>query len=174
MSDPRKVFNADESGFPLAAMTSRVLAPKWAPNVYSIATSDKTQITALACFNDMDQYMEPYILFVGQRIQQDYMREYPEAHYQCTPNAPQWMDDCRRIRPVVSSFWYIPDTNLHSTPCDTICGWSHITYYINLKSARYCHCQESRFLCSGVIGSDVPWLECPACNALAWVITVME
>ena len=25
-----------------------------------------------------------------------------------------------------------------------------------------------------VIGSDVPWLECPACNALTWVITVTE
>ena len=28
--------------------------------------------------------------------------------------------------------------------------------------------------CAGVIGSDVPWLECPACNALTWVITVTE
>ena len=26
----------------------------------------------------------------------------------------------------------------------------------------------------GVIGSDVPWLECPASNALTWVITVTE
>ena len=25
-----------------------------------------------------------------------------------------------------------------------------------------------------LIGSDVPWLECPACNALTWVITVTE
>ena len=27
---------------------------------------------------------------------------------------------------------------------------------------------------TGVIGSDVPWLECPAYNALTWVITVTE
>ena len=27
---------------------------------------------------------------------------------------------------------------------------------------------------AGVIGSDVPWLDCPACNALTWVITVTE
>ena len=27
---------------------------------------------------------------------------------------------------------------------------------------------------AGVIGSDVPWLECPACNALTWVIAVTE
>ena len=25
-----------------------------------------------------------------------------------------------------------------------------------------------------VIGSDVPWLDCPACNALTWVIMVTE
>ena len=29
-------------------------------------------------------------------------------------------------------------------------------------------------MAAGVIGSDVPWLECPACNALTWVITVTE
>ena len=29
-------------------------------------------------------------------------------------------------------------------------------------------------LWTGVIGSDVPWLECPACNALTWVISVTE
>ena len=34
---------------------------------------------------------------------------------------------------------------------------------------------EEKKLCrTGVIGSDVPWLECPACNALTWVITVTE
>ena len=27
---------------------------------------------------------------------------------------------------------------------------------------------------AGVIGSDIPWLEYPACNALTWVITVTE
>ena len=32
----------------------------------------------------------------------------------------------------------------------------------------------SRVVRAGVIGSDVPWLECPACNALAWVITLTE
>ena len=27
---------------------------------------------------------------------------------------------------------------------------------------------------NGVIGSDVPWLACPASNALTWAITVTE
>ena len=34
---------------------------------------------------------------------------------------------------------------------------------------RTCACEIA-----GVIGSDVPWLECPACNTLTWVITAME
>ena len=33
---------------------------------------------------------------------------------------------------------------------------------------------HAALLRTGVIGSDVPWLECPACNALTWVITVTE
>ena len=33
---------------------------------------------------------------------------------------------------------------------------------------------ELMLIITGVIGSDVPWLECPACNALTWVITVTE
>ena len=27
---------------------------------------------------------------------------------------------------------------------------------------------------AGVIGSDVPWLDCPASNAITWVITFTE
>ena len=35
----------------------------------------------------------------------------------------------------------------------------------------YLHALVSRgVLHTGVIGSDVRWLECPACNALTWVI----
>ena len=43
----------------------------------------------------------------------------------------------------------------------------------------YC-CQDAQeilfahYYHTGVIGSDVPWLDCPACNALTWVITVTE
>ncbi len=50
MKDPRRVFNADESGFPLCAMSGRVLAQKGAKHVYQIVSS-KTQITVMACFN---------------------------------------------------------------------------------------------------------------------------
>ena len=32
----------------------------------------------------------------------------------------------------------------------------------------------SAIVSAGVIGSDVPWIECPASNDLSWVITVTE
>ena len=54
---------------------------------------------------------------------------------------------------------------------------------LNVKAQIYSLEQQGLIHCGGgsttscgpgVIGSDVPWLECPACNALTWVITVTE
>jgi hypothetical protein len=89
LSDPRRIFNADESGFPLAPKTGKVLAPKGAKHVYQVSTSDKTQITTLACMNAMGQFMNPMILFPGQRIRDVDVEEYQEAFYQCTETG--WM-----------------------------------------------------------------------------------
>ena len=38
-----------------------------------------------------------------------------------------------------------------------------------------CMCgEEDEVRHAGVIGSSVPWLDCPACNAITWIITVTE
>ena len=56
----------------------------------------------------------------------------------------------------------------------------HITPYkelINITNdnkSRYIQNSDQQYTNAGVIGSDVPWLECPACNTLTWVITVTE
>ena len=55
IADPRCSFNADESGFPLCIKTGKVLAEKGAKNVYQVTTSNKTQITVMACFNAFGQ-----------------------------------------------------------------------------------------------------------------------
>ena len=36
------------------------------------------------------------------------------------------------------------------------------------------HKQSTKTKQVGVIGSDVPWLDCPSSNAMTWVITVTE
>ena len=48
-------------------------------------------------------------------------------------------------------------------------GLAFIGKYIEF--AKICN---THYFIAGVIGSDVPWLECPACNTLTWAITVTE
>ena len=44
----------------------------------------------------------------------------------------------------------------------------------NFQNIDINHISRRRRQRTGVIGSNVPWLDCPACNALTWVITVTE
>ena len=71
LNDPKRIFNADESGFPLDGNTGKimsVLARKGAKQVYRIGAGDKTQITLQACFNANGDFMQPFILFPGERL----------------------------------------------------------------------------------------------------------
>ena len=58
-SDSRRWYNADESGFPLCPKGGRVLAMKGSPNVYQLTSSDKIQITVLACMNASGDFVQP-------------------------------------------------------------------------------------------------------------------
>ena len=51
LTSPRRVFNADESGFPFAPKPGRVLAEKGAMYVYQVVTNTKAQITVMVAFN---------------------------------------------------------------------------------------------------------------------------
>jgi hypothetical protein len=49
LDDPRRVFNADESGFSIHAVSKRVLAEKGQSQVYQRASKSREQITVLVC-----------------------------------------------------------------------------------------------------------------------------
>lgn len=51
VKDPRRIFNADESGFPLCFKTGKVLAQTGARHVYHVSSSSKQQITIMVSFN---------------------------------------------------------------------------------------------------------------------------
>ncbi|KAJ8037349.1 hypothetical protein HOLleu_18147 [Holothuria leucospilota] len=51
LANPMRIFNADESGFALVGKSENVLALKGSKVVYNLTTSDKSQITRLACCN---------------------------------------------------------------------------------------------------------------------------
>jgi hypothetical protein len=50
LKDPRRMFNGDESGFPLCLKTGKVIAEKGARHVYHVTSSNKQQITVMVCF----------------------------------------------------------------------------------------------------------------------------
>ncbi|KAH3719494.1 hypothetical protein DPMN_062331 [Dreissena polymorpha] len=75
LGDPRRFFNADESGFPLCVNTGRVLAEKG--HVYQVTTSNKQQITVLACFNACGDYVPPLFVYPGERYRDTGIDEFP-------------------------------------------------------------------------------------------------
>lgn len=90
ISDPRRVFNADESGFPICVKSTKVLAPTGSRHVYQVLPGDKTQITVLACFNAFGDYMSPLIIYPGQRFRDTVLSGFEEAIFGMTKNG--WMD----------------------------------------------------------------------------------
>ena len=60
-----RIWNADESGFPLQQRSGRVMAPKGAKSIYSVSSSSKEQITTLVCINAAGQSIPPMHVFPG-------------------------------------------------------------------------------------------------------------
>ena len=90
LKDPRRIFNADESGFPLCVSSGKVLAPRGARHVYQVTPNDKTQITVMVCFNAYGDYQPPIIVYPGQRFRDVGISGFEEAVYGHTDNG--WMD----------------------------------------------------------------------------------
>lgn len=81
MQDPTRIFNADESGFPLAGKSEKVLAEKGSKNVYNLTTSDKSQITVLACCSASGMFIPPMLIFPGIRFMYDPLRGAPDGSF---------------------------------------------------------------------------------------------
>ena len=88
--NPRRWYNADESGFPLCLKGGKVLAMKGSSNVYQVTSSDKTQITVLACMSASGCYVPPLIVFAGQRFSYNPLEGCEDAVMGRSENG--WMD----------------------------------------------------------------------------------
>lgn len=86
VKDPRRIFNADESGFPLCVNTGKVLTPKGARHVYQVCSSSKQQLTVMACFNAIGNFVPPLIVYPGERFRDSGIHEFEEAIYGHTIN----------------------------------------------------------------------------------------
>ena len=78
-SNPRRWYNADEIGFPLCPKGGKVHAMKGSSNVYQVTSSDKTQITVLACISASGCYVPPLIVFAGQRFSYNPLEGFEDA-----------------------------------------------------------------------------------------------
>lgn len=90
LNDPSRVWNCDESGFPLTVEKSKVLAQKGSKYVFKLTAEGHTQITVLACLSASGLYVQPFIIFKGERARSCNMHDFPEAFYSSTKTG--WMD----------------------------------------------------------------------------------
>ena len=61
-----RLWNADESGFPLQYRSGKVLSPHGSKYVYLVNNSSKQQITTLVCINAAGQVIPPMHIFPGE------------------------------------------------------------------------------------------------------------
>ena len=63
--DPRKFWNADESGFSLCPKSGKVLAEKNVRDLYAVAGNGKEQITTLCAGSAAGEVIPPMHIFAG-------------------------------------------------------------------------------------------------------------
>ncbi|XP_060585333.1 uncharacterized protein LOC132741220 [Ruditapes philippinarum] len=90
LSDPSRIYNADESGFSFCLKGNQVIGYKGAPVIYHFGNSDKSQLTVMAAVSATAHYVPPMIIFPGQRFSYDPLEGFPEAAIGRSDNG--WMD----------------------------------------------------------------------------------
>jgi hypothetical protein len=80
LSDPSRLYNADESGFSFCSNTGKVIGYKGAPVVYNYGNSSKQQLTVLACASASGHFCPPLIVYPGQRFGFEPLKGFEDAH----------------------------------------------------------------------------------------------
>ena len=140
--DPRRSFNADESGFPLCPRTSKVLAPKGSKQVYHVGASGKTQITVMAGFNAMGMYLPPLLVFPGKRLRNVNQEDLPDANFKQTEKG--WMTAELFYEFMVDFHAYCVDEGIPFPVIMYIDGHSS---HISLATSEFCSEKEIVLYC---------------------------
>ena len=90
IQDPRRIWNMDESGFPLSVKKGKALAKQGSRNVYNVTTETHQNITVIAGCNAAGEYLPPHIIFKGERKRNCGMQEFPDAIYSSSKTG--WID----------------------------------------------------------------------------------
>ena len=89
----QRVFNLDESGFPLQGTNQRlqVIGVKGSKNIYRIAPDSKEQVTVLACVFADGHFQKPLVLFPGVRTPKFHFGTTSADDYSLGNSANGWM-----------------------------------------------------------------------------------
>lgn len=88
-----RVFNLDESGFPLQGTNQRlkIIAEKGIKNVHRISSDTREQITVLACVAANGTFEKPLVVFPGQRMPKYNFGNIDAAKYSLGHSMNGWM-----------------------------------------------------------------------------------
>jgi hypothetical protein len=133
IKNPRRVFNGDETGFPLSVKPDKVLAPKGSKNIYQVVTNTKAQITVMATCNAVGEFVPPMILFPGERLRDVGLSGFPESIYATIKNG--WMDTDTFVAYVEKLVEFANTENIEFPIILFVDG--HSTH-MSLEAAEYC------------------------------------
>ena len=136
LGDPRRIFNADESGFPLSVTSGRVLTPRGVKHVYQVVSSTKQQLTVMMGMNAMGDYPPPMIVHPGKGRTPEAicgMEDFEEAIHGQSLNG--WMDSELFLTYLAHFHKFIVDKHIPKPVILFVDGHStHMTH----ESAQFC------------------------------------
>lgn len=152
MKDPSRIYNADESGFPQDPKSGRILAPKGSKNVYTTSSSEKSQITVLACMSGSAHYLPPMLVFPGERFRAyNPLDGFPEAILGRTKSG--WMDSELFFTWVKDHF--VPHVNGRNVKRPLVLLVDGHTSHISLEVSKLCNDEGIILYCLLEHGSHI-------------------
>ncbi|XP_041477169.1 uncharacterized protein LOC121425224 [Lytechinus variegatus] len=135
LTSPRRIFNCDESGFPLSGKMSKIIATKGSRTVSSVGSSNKSQVTVLATISASGDVLPPTIVIAGQRFKENPLKDGPEA---CLGRSESgWMTSEVFFEYVANSF--IPWVEDHGIPKPVLLLVDGHSSHINYEVGKLCN-----------------------------------
>ena len=76
LQEPNRIFNCDETGFPIAPKPPKIIAERGTPNVYARGSSSKQTITVMLCACAAGYYVKPMIIYPGINFKREFMEKF--------------------------------------------------------------------------------------------------
>ncbi|XP_033106069.1 uncharacterized protein LOC117108217 [Anneissia japonica] len=135
LDDPSRLYNTDESGFPLCVKSGRVIAELGAKDVYRLGNSTRSQITVLACCNADGSYVPPMMVFPGQRFIYNPLLGAPEGSF-LGRSHNGWIDSEIFFEWMANHFY--PSVKASGVEFPIILFVDGHASHLNIETAKFC------------------------------------